>query len=294
MFLFNRKQLELNSKPPLDPPPRIPSITPFPDDLESETDMSSWRLLFKKRKNWADNVHAQAAALAKCVREADAQIRTMQRAVAVAFANLEAHSVGLGESLVRLREWAEGVMAERERALARWESAVKQLLRIPVHDGFKMYGRDDRAPPRRANFLSDFFDVKDVQTAAATSEILVQRFEKAVVDLGTDIENVCSRTDRLKMAIQQSAATPPSLNLEHQLSGLLDELDVLATKIRTDNDYARSLQGPKSASAASKRAYASTTEYLPGLTAVVIDLGKLLTAVYEQKVQISPSKHAKN
>lgn len=293
LFLFNRKQLELNSKPPLDPPPRIPSITPFPDDLESETDMSSWRLLFKKRKAWAENVRTQATALANCVRDTDSQIRTMHRAVAVAFANLEAHSVGLGESLVRLREWAEGIMAERERALARWEPAVKQLPHIPVHDAFKMYGRDanDAVPPRRPNLLSDFFDLKEVHTAAATSEILVQRFEKAVVDLGTDIENVCSRTDQLKTAIQQSAAGPPALNVEHQLSGLLEELDVLTAKIRTDNDYARSLQGPKSASAASKRAYASTTEYLPGLTAVAIDLGKLLTAVCEQKKFTSTTCH---
>jgi autophagy-related protein 11 len=175
-------------------------------------------------------------------------------------------------------------MDEREKVLAKWEPAVKQLLRIPVHDEFKRYGGDEKVS-RKVNVLADFFEVKEVQTAAATSGILAQRFEKDVNELGATIEDICSRTLNLKTAIQRGGAKA-ALNVDDQLAGLLEEVDVLVNKIRTDNEYARNLQGPKSASAASKRAYASTTDYLPGLTAVAVDIGKLLTATTEQKVQL--------
>ncbi|KAF8542471.1 autophagy-related protein 11-domain-containing protein [Trichophaea hybrida] len=219
----------------------------------------------------AEYILSQTEGLAQKIRETDAATKVMQRSVNVAFTNLETHSVGLGNSLAKLREWGDGVMDEREKVLAKWEPAVKQLLRIPVHDEFKRYGGDEKVS-RKVNVLADFFEVKEVQTAAATSGILAQR------------------TLNLKTAIQRGGAKA-ALNVDDQLTGLLEEVDVLVNKIRTDNEYARNLQGPKSASAASKRAYASTTDYLPGLTAVAVDIGKLLAATTEQKNAVSIACH---
>lgn len=51
-----------------------------------------------------------------------------------------------------------------------------------------------------------------------------------------------------------------------------------------DYEYVQSLQGPKSVSTASKRAYASTTEYLPGLVNIVNDMGRLSQMAIKQKV----------
>jgi len=282
IFVYDRKQLELNSKPVSEPIPKLPGITPFPDDLESETDMSSWRLLFKKRKAWAESVLVHTERLTQRIREIDAETKNIQRSVTIAFSNLETHSVGLGNSLTKLREWAEDVMDDREKTLNGWEPTVRQLLRIPVHEEFKKYGMDGKTP-RKVNHLSDYFDIKEVQTAAATAGILAQRFEREICELGNNIEDICSRTSNLKTAIQQSANKAP-LNVEEQLSGLSEEASLLVNKIRTDNEYARTLQGPKSASAASKRAYASTTEYLPGLSAVAADFGGLFVSVCERKV----------
>jgi autophagy-related protein 11 len=280
LFLFDRRQLEVNSKPLLEAVPKIPTVAPFPDDLESETDMASWRQLFKKRKQWAEYILSHAGDMAQRIRETDAATKVMQRSVSVAFSNLETHTRGLGDSLTKLREWADGIMDERERVLTGWEPTLRLLLRISVHEELKKYG--DEKGNRKVEVLSDFFDVKEVQTAAATAEILVQRFEKDVHNLGITIEGICSRTVSLKAAIQQSGAKMQGT--EEQLAGLLEEVDILARKVRTDNEYARTLQGPKSASAASKRAYASTTDYLPGLTELAIDIGKLLVATYDKKV----------
>lgn len=287
LFLFDRKQLEISSNPPVDPVPKIPTVVPFPDDLESETDMASWRMLFKKRKQWAEYVLSHAQDLTLTIRETDAATKVMQRSVSVAFSNLDTHTRGLGDSLTKLREWADGIMDERERVLTNWEPTVRMLLRIAVHDEFKKYG--DQKGNRKVEVLSDFFDIKEVQTAAATADILGQRFEKDVHDLGITIEGICNRTLELKAAIQQNNAR--TLNTEEQLEGLLEEVDILVNKIRTDNEYARTLQGPKSASAASKRAYASTTDYLPGLTELAIDIGKLLVATYERKNAVSTACH---
>ena len=248
--------------------------------------MSSWRLLFKKRKAWAEFVLAHAERLMQRIRETDAATKTTQRSVTVAFSNLETHSVGLGDKLAKLREWADGVMDDREKALNGWEPTVRQLLRIPVHEEFKKYGMDEKGS-RKVNCLSDFFDIKEVQIAAVTAGTLAQRFEREIHELGNNIEDICSMTVNLKTAIQQSGNKAP-LDVEEQLSGLLEEVSLLVNKIRTDNEYARTLQGPKSASAASKRAYASTTDYLPGLTAVAADFGKLLIAVCERKVCSKP------
>jgi autophagy-related protein 11 len=273
-----------------DPLPKIPSVTPFPDDLESETDMVSWRLLFKKRKQWAEYILSHAEGLTQKIEEADAATKITRRSVTVAFQNLETHSAGLGNSLAKLRKWAEGVVEDRDKVLASWEPAVKQLLRIPVHDEFKKFGEDQDQAGKKFNVLASFIDVKEVQQAAATSAILAERFEKDVKDLGNTIEDICSRTGRLKMAVQQGAAQA-SVNTGEQLGGLLEEASILVEKIQTDNEYARGLQGPKSASAASKRAFASTTEYLPGLVAVASDIGRLYTTTIERKVGSFPHCH---
>ena len=245
--------------------------------------MMSWRLLFKKRKQWAEYILSHVEGLVQKIEEADTATKITRRSVTVAFQNLETHSAGLGNSLTKLREWAEGVMEDRDKVLASWEPAVKQLLRIPVHDEFKKLGEDQGG--KKINVLASFFDVKEVQQAAATSAILAERFEKDVKDLGNTIDDICSRTGRLKVAVQQGAAQA-SANTGEQLSGLLEEASILVEKIHTDNDYARGLQGPKSASAASKRAFASTTEYLPGLVAVASDIGRLYTSTIERKVGI--------
>lgn len=289
LFLYDRKQLEPSSKPFIDTVPPLHTIPPFPDDLESETDMSSWRLLFKKRKQWAEQVSAHAHGLAKKIREAEASVAVMRRSVNVAFINLETHSVGLDGSLAKLRAWADGVMQDRDKVLATWEPTVKKLLRMPVHEEFKSYGGGEKGS-KKVNVLAGFFDIKEVQTAAVTLGILAERFEKDVKQLGITIEDISSRTVNLKAAIQQNESEL-SMNVEEQLNSLLEEVDVLVNKIRTDNEYARGLMGPKSASAASKRAYASTTDYLPGLMTVTMDINKFYITTIERKNATSAACH---
>lgn len=246
--------------------------------------MSSWRLLFKKRKLWAEGVLVTSQTLAGRIRDADAAAKVMQRAVAVAFSNLESHSTNLGGSLTKLREWADRVIDEREKLLAGWEPAVRQLLRIPVLEEFRRFG--DGPGGRGVEVLAGFFDVKEVQGAAAVSAITAQRFEKDVRELGDTIEDICTRTLNLKTSIQQGADRLKGYsNVEEQLANLLEEVDVFVAKVRADNEFARGLQGPKSASMASKRAYTSTSDYLPNLTAVAMDLGKLLAVACERKVR---------
>lgn len=121
----------------------------------------------------------------------------------IAFSNLESHSAGLQNSLVKLREWAEGVLVQRDQVFQEWEPAIKRLVRITVHDEVKKFAPDE-SKDRKISTLVDFFDVKRVQTAAATAKTLAQHFEKEVVDLGGTIEEICSRTTELKSDIQKS------------------------------------------------------------------------------------------
>ncbi|KAI5788408.1 autophagy-related protein 11-domain-containing protein [Geopyxis carbonaria] len=287
IFIYDRKQLELSSHPILESTPKLPSISPFPNDIESETDMNSWRLLFKKRKQWAEQLLVQSEVVARHIRETETATRIIQRSVTVAYTNLETHTSGLAGSLSKMREWATTVMNDRETLLVNWEPAVKKLLRIPVHDDFKKYAPEGRAPPnKKVSVLADFFEVKEVQTTAATSRILADRFEKDVNELNTRIHNICTRSDQLKLDIQQ-IGTKSDGNIEGELAALQEDIDILVNKVRTDYEYTRSLQGAKSASAASKRAYASTTDYLPGLTAVFTDMCKLYLQALESKNSVS-------
>lgn len=247
--------------------------SPFPDNLDSETELSSWRTLFKKRLSWSESVLSHAGTLAAQISDADTAVATIQRGVHVAFTNLERHSSGLQDSLGKLREWAEGVLVEQDRVLREWEPGVKRLTRIPVHEELRRYGEGVKV-------LADFFDVKVVQGAAETSGGLAERFERDVVELGGTIEDIGRRTKELKGEIQgvRSAGVGETLKM------LMGEIDVLVKKVRTDYDYVLTLQGPKSISTASKRAYASTTDYLPGLVNAVTDVGRLLQQAVQQKV----------
>ncbi|RPB01993.1 hypothetical protein L873DRAFT_1763298 [Choiromyces venosus 120613-1] len=286
LYLFDRRLLDASSSPPTETIPRLQTLSPFPTNLESETELSSWRTLFKKRLAWSESVLTHAQNLAATISETDASTNVVQRSVQIAFSNLEVHSVGLQNSLVKLREWAEGVLVQQDQVFQEWEPAIKRLVRIPVHDEVKKYGQDGSGKERKISTLVDFFEVKQVQNAAVAARGLAQQFEKEVVDLGETIEEICGRTSDLKSDIQKARTSRPR-NILEDMKILLGEIDVLVKKIRTDYEYVQSLQGPKSVSTASKRAYASTTDYLPGLINIVSDMGRLLQMAIKQKNEIS-------
>lgn len=209
----------------------------------------------------------------------------MQRAVLVAFSNLETHTTGLQNSLGKLREWADGVLGEQDKVLREWEPSVGRLARIAVHEELRKYGLagGEEGQQREVKVLSDFFDVKAVQIAAGDAAASAQKFERDVVELGGTIEDVVGRTTDLKNEIQKSQNSRAG-DVPETLKMLIAEIDVVVRKVRTDYEYVLSLQGPKAISTASKRAYASTTEYLPGLVNTVTDVGRLLQQVVQQKV----------
>lgn len=161
---------------------------------------------------------------------------------------------------------------------------MTRLTRIPVHEELRKYGlTGDGESHREVKVLSDFFDVKTVQIAAGEAVASSQKFERDVVGLGSTIEDVVEQTTALKAEIQK-ARNAKSGDVEETLKMLLAEIDVVVKKVRTDHEYVYSLQGPKAISTASKRAYASTTEYLPGLVNTVTDIGRLLQQVVQNKV----------
>lgn len=176
------------------------------------------------------------------------------------------------------------MLVEQDKVLRDWEPSVTRLTRIPVHEELRKYGlADDGGPHREVKVLSDFFDVKAVQIAAGEAAASTQKFERDVVELGATIEDVVGQTTALKGEIQKARGAK-SGDVEETLKMLLAEIDVVVRKVRTDHEYVYSLQGPKAISTASKRAYASTTEYLPGLVNTVTDIGRLLQQVVQHKV----------
>lgn len=167
--------------------------------------------------------------------------------------------------------------------LQEWEPSVGRLTRIPVHEELRRYAGVEEGQQREVRVLSDFFDIKTVQVAATEAETSAQRFEKDVIELGGTIEDVVKKTMDLKNEIQKSRNVNQG-EVAEALKALLADIDVVVRKVRTDYEYVLSLQGPKAIPTASKRAYASTTEYLPGLISTVTDVGRLLQQVVQQKV----------
>jgi autophagy-related protein 11 len=280
LFLYNREQITASAKPLLEPIPKEPHITPFPDDLDNETDMASWRRLFTKRKQWAEDVHQRLIGLVDKIREVDSQTAIMQRAVVVAFTNLDNHTNTLKDRWAVVQQVTGNLIDDRHGWLKGWETAVKQLLRIPVHEEFKKCGSNEKVN-RKITVLADFFDIKEVQIAATTAEILLPRLLNDMEMMKSSVRDIAARTVALKNNIDNQNTR---IDVEGELGGLLQEVDILLGKIQTDHDYVRNLQGPKAAAMASKRAYAATAEYLPGLKSAAIDIGKLYVAVCERKV----------
>ncbi|KAL7270136.1 hypothetical protein RUND412_007165 [Rhizina undulata] len=281
LFVFDRRLLDASASVPVEPTPKIQTPTPFPDSIDSETEMSSWRSLFKKRLTWSESVLQYSQNLVAQITETDITTRHIQRGVQVAFSNLESHTLGLTNSVKRLKNWADRVLSDQEVVLREWEPGVKRLVRIPVHEELKGYGQKEGGG--KLAVLADFFDTRDVQVAAANSSALARRFEKEITDLGDTIDEICGRTKELKADIQQTRMN----NIEQTLKMLIEEIDVLVKKVRTDYDYVRELHGPKAVSTASKRAYASTTEYLPGLTNIINDVSRLYQQTVQQKNTMS-------
>lgn len=96
------------------------------------------------------------------------------------------------------------MLVQQDQVFQEWEPAIKRLVRIPVHDEVKKYGQDGSSKERKVSTLVDFFEVKQVQTAAVAARGLAQQFEREVVDLGGTIEEICTRTSDLKSDIQKA------------------------------------------------------------------------------------------
>lgn len=288
LYLFDRRHLTHPFPPP--PTSQIPRVqipTPFPTNLDSETELSSWRSLFKKRLSWSESVLNHAQMLAEQVTQNDTTTGVIRQAVKVAFSNLEYHSGGLNTSLGKLREWAEGVLEDQDHVLAEWEAGVGVLTRLPVHPELRKYHQTGLEEEQEAKVLADFFTIKEVQLAASSLTSLSQKFEKDVIELSETIEDIVGQTQVLKGEIQREKELAERGGVAEHCKMLIGEIDVLVKKVRTDYDYVLTLQGPRAISTASKRAYASTTEYLPGLVSLVGDVGRVLQEAVKLKNEAS-------
>ncbi|KAI5838608.1 autophagy-related protein 11-domain-containing protein [Morchella snyderi] len=288
LYLFDRRHLTHPfPPPPTSPIPRVQIPTPFPTNLDSETELSSWRSLFKKRLSWSESVLSHAQMLAQQIAEDDSATGVIRQAVKVAFSNLEYHSGTLNSSLGKLRDWAEGVLVDQDRVLAEWEDGVGVLTRLPVHPELRRYHQTGLEEEQEAKVLADFFTIKDVQIAASTLSNLSQKFEKDVIELSETIEDIVGQTQVLKGEIQREKELAERGGVAENCKMLIGEIEVLVKKVKTDYDYVLTLQGPRAISTASKRAYASTTEYLPGLVSVVGDVGRVLQEAVKLKNEAS-------
>lgn len=214
----------------------------------------------------------------------------MERGVAVAVGNLEAHVQALEQRHNEVQDWAEGLQNEQNTALASIDSTMSDLRTLPADSRFRklfpvlVQGDGDPVKQHERKGNLDSFVQPDLLAKASRSvRTGLDTLSERTSGLMTRVEQVFRAAGDLFDLVEKSQAEPASL-LQTDAGQLLEEIEVIANKVASDCEHVCDLQpGQKSISQASKVALSHTRDYLPSLRAYTVELGNLVSQTVTQR-----------
>ncbi|OQE41442.1 hypothetical protein PENCOP_c005G00600 [Penicillium coprophilum] len=262
--------------PELHPPEPFQPGSP-PATLKDQNDLQAWRNLYMARRNWALELSSRCGSIDKNIREHNERTDVMNRAVGVALENLKSHVGNLEHRFQEAQSWANGILEEQRAALDGWQRALSTLDHIPARKDFPLLGRPSTPrmdKDRPTGTLRDFVDISEVQRAGSEAATVSPAFAGIVHDIEKTVSDIASDTQQL---VDEALAS----NFEG-VDGLLEEVETIAKKIRSDYEHVLSLpNNQKTLANISRLAFSHTQDLLPSLAETSVEL----QAALEQAVQ---------
>ncbi|KAF8475779.1 autophagy-related protein 11-domain-containing protein [Kalaharituber pfeilii] len=268
IFVFDRKLLDHNAKPPLIQKPPIVNQQAPPADIQTPKDHSAWVNTFRNHLQWADSVVTKGKSLAAAISNAEAQIKNIQRSVSVASDNLENHVNLFQRKLHEKQEDARSSLRKQEEVFTNWEKSVRIATQISVHTGFISLAQRQAQSPRNAVTLADLISVAELKKAAAAAELKAQAFVTDMEKLSSKVEEITKKTAMLRDDIQQ-------------------------TSVGSSGNYQNSerVQDAHSLAQVAKWAQTHFKDFLPGLSGLLTEMSRLQQQAIAQKNNVILAAH---
>lgn len=179
---------------------------------------------------------------------------------------------GAEEKHAAAEEWCEDLLLQQEKAIDRWERDLERLATIPGRPEFAQFvqARDPATINIQNTTLQDFVDVQEVHEAGARAKDSIISFAQRVADLRSSLTATGKASEELLSAVDQvqaSSLATSSMNNADEPIKLMEEIDIIVNKMRSDLEHVSSLpangHGPPRAS---KMALLHTRNYLPNLS----------------------------
>lgn len=217
----------------------------------------------------------------------------VQRGTAIAVANIKQHLGTLRPKYEETKKWADQICDDQRFLLEHWHDRLEKLVAIPVSEDLGRYlrnsqakGASKRRPPTDIK-LQDFVNPKNVQEAGTSGQQVYEEFATRVNQLKSAYSGVISESDRIAEEFQSLTSLSAS-EIAARADGLMEEVDVLAEKLKADYETVRRLPDtPKSLSQASKTAHVHENTFVSSLVQTNEEIRTLLQQITDLKNDIT-------
>ena len=250
----------------------------------------AWQELFQARRRWALSLVDKARILAQNGEESFDAIDIMDRGVAVAVGNLEAHVQSLEQRHNEAQDWAEGLQKEQNSSLENVNTTIDHMKNLPSDARFvkllPLLTQDAQEHTERTQNktrLGSFVNSHKLDTATHSVSSGINLLSERTASLLSRVDGVFKSAGELFEGVEKRH-TQSIAKLESEATQLAEEIEVIANKVATDCEHVSGLQsGQKSISQASRMALSHTRDYLPSLRDYLAELRNLTAQAISQR-----------
>ncbi|KAF2665619.1 hypothetical protein BT63DRAFT_428579 [Microthyrium microscopicum] len=262
---------------------------PFPDTLLDSKSLKAWQILFKERREWANDLLARCKALQQDAEGLLSQRIVVEHGIRLATTSIEGPIKSIEK---KLSDFQNGLLETSRDTTAKAnviDVNLDKLNSVPALETFqKFFVQGPGKGTKRKSVggtttLAAFVDHKAAEVAVAESKEIFSRFGTQIHDFETSLKNLNAQLEELKRGLDV-ARSRSMIDAQHEPQKLVDEIEAIAKKISSDCETILGLRNePKSTSQASRVALLHTKNLLPNLLECAKEMGELLRQTVEQK-----------
>lgn len=296
VYVYNRQilsssiQASLSSSLPTTPTPDPHRPEAVPEGPRNKDDPGAWQRLFEERRTWAIKLQDRCTALAKQIQQLDGEATVIQRSAAIAVENVKQHIGNLRPKFDDSRIWAGNVLQDQSFLLEEWERIVGKFPSIPAVKalGACLSGSLSQEGSGSSNLgshasLYDYVDIAEVTKASNAGRASSLRFRNRTNDVNVAFSDVEQKADTIVENFNHDANLSDSSTAE-QTNHLLQEVQVMTKKIKSDHDHVLGLsQASNAITQMTRIALLHTRSFIPTLEQTAGELDQLLRKIVERK-----------
>jgi len=230
------------------------------------TDVEGWRLLFRARQAWAEDVQIKATSLATEIAKSRDALAIIQRGTEVALGNLQSHVRTLDQKYKEASTWAGNLLSEQDKAIKGADAIISCLEVLPAKTALLRYlprlSRDDQVIHDDESTLANLAKPEDCERNKDMLQQSQKSLRSQLEALGDPVEDVLQDTEAILQSVNATRVASNKNNVAY--TEHVEEIQVFVDKIVSDCVHIEELISEgRLAGQAVRIASLQTKNYLP-------------------------------